>query len=97
MKNIEIIVDNQIEDSNELFTDSKRLKQILFNLIGNSIKFTSIGSIKLTVKDLGCCNDDIAYHQIQFQVKDTGLGIKQEDIPKLFKMFGKLGLSQSLN
>ena len=64
-------------------TDPNRLKQILLNLLSNALKFTFRGSIKiileLTMEGLLTVN-----------VKDTGIGIKNENISKLFSLFGKL-------
>ena len=53
-------------------TDSQRYKQILFNLVGNAIKFTFSGSIKITVSFIS--------KFLVTQVQDTGIGIKEEDI-----------------
>ena len=64
-------------------TDPNRLKQILLNLLSNALKFTFYGSIKiilqLTMEGL-----------LKISVLDTGIGIKNENIPKLFSLFGKL-------
>jgi len=68
-----------------IFTDKNRLCQILINLIGNSLKFTKKGGIEITVSD-----SDHHDEYIEFSVIDTGIGIKNEDKGKLFKMFGKL-------
>ncbi|MGL6195245.1 MAG: ATP-binding protein [Thermoguttaceae bacterium] len=62
-----------------LYGDDIRLKQVLWNIIGNAIKFTSTGGVTLTVQ----ANDT----SLMFIVADTGLGIKEEDIPKLFDVF----------
>ncbi len=66
----------------ELFTDKKLLKQVLLNLLSNAVKFTEKGYIKLSVKK--------EKDKIFFSVKDTGIGIQKEDIPKLFKNFSQL-------
>jgi len=69
--------------SRYLFTDKARLTQILINLIGNALKFTMKGGIFITAKE-----DNQGY--IELAVEDTGVGIKEEDHDKLFKIFGKL-------
>jgi len=74
-----------VMDERYIFTDKNRLCQILINLISNSLKFTKKGGIEITVAD-SCEYDD----HIEFSVVDTGIGIKNEDKGKLFKMFGKL-------
>jgi CheY-like chemotaxis protein len=63
-------------------SDPNRLKQILLNLFGNALKFTMEGSIKISLE-----SEDDKYI---IKVRDTGMGIKQEDQPKLFQLFGKL-------
>ena len=66
-------------------TDKGRLSQILINLLGNAFKFTFQGGI--TVK--ATLNSTLPA-RIRFSVIDTGIGIKQEDQKKLFKLFGRL-------
>jgi signal transduction histidine kinase/CheY-like chemotaxis protein len=60
-------------------TDPVRLRQVLYNLIGNAIKFTCAGEVSLRVQLLG--------NQVRFDVKDTGKGIPEKDLPNLFKPF----------
>lgn len=64
-------------------TDEKRLRQILINLLGNAIKFTKEGGVTLKV----------GYHhnQIQFQIEDTGVGIEQTELDKIFEPFKQVG------
>lgn len=76
-------------------SDQKCYKQVLFNLIGNSIKFTGTGdSITVRVRwadqkvleKAGTCD----HLFLLTEVVDTGCGIQQHDISKLFHYFGKL-------
>lgn len=67
-----------------LVTDPTRLRQILFNLIGNSIKFTQRGSI--SVRSYGC-KSSTGYPSVCFEVKDTGIGISPSHKDQLFEMF----------
>jgi len=60
-----------------------RLRQVLFNLIGNAIKFTFQGSIVISVKKIVINSKDY----ISISVQDTGIGIRKKDMGKLFKMF----------
>lgn len=62
-------------------TDPVRLRQILLNLLGNAIKFTEVGSVRL----VACLDQDRA--RIQFDIIDTGIGIDPEHLPKLFQPF----------
>lgn len=66
--------------------DVFRLKQILFNLLGNAVKFTLKGEIVLSVsyKKQG---DDLHFH---FTIKDTGIGFEEKDIPKIFNEFEQI-------
>ena len=69
--------------SMKLTSDAKRIKQVLINLISNSFKFTEVGGISLQIKLLR--QSDSSY--IQFSIVDSGIGISEFDMPKLFNMF----------
>jgi hypothetical protein len=64
--------------------DKNRYKQVLLNLLGNAIKFTEKGGVTITT------NYDSAANKLLTTVKDTGVGIRDEDKGKLFTFFGKL-------
>jgi len=63
-------------------SDRRRIKQILINLISNAIKFTARGEIKIKVIQ----KDEI----VEVSVRDSGIGIKKEDMDKLFKPFSQI-------
>jgi PAS domain S-box-containing protein len=67
-----------------VWTDSLRLKQVLVNLVNNAIKFTSQGSINLTLKVVKV---DSNYFSVEFVLKDTGIGIKLNSQRKIFQSF----------
>ena len=69
-----------------LILDEVRLRQILFNLIGNAVKFTEKGFIKLSVKKKYKKNDQSKL-DLLFFVEDTGIGIPQDQIFKIFESF----------
>jgi len=69
----------------QVITDQNRLRQILINLIGNAFKFTFEGGVDIIVT-----LDPEREGFIHFKVKDSGTGIKEEDMKKLFKMYGRL-------
>ena len=73
-----------------LWSDKSRIKQVLLNLMSNSVKFTFEGSITLSVS---VQSDSF----VEFWVEDTGIGIKQEDLSKLFILFGMIADSENLN
>src|SRR5690606_32014238 len=85
----------------EMVGDQRRVEQVLLNLLGNAVKFTESGSVRLTVDSLTdipqAINEpgDQPAHQIarpavRFQVSDTGIGIKPEDIDSLFRAFRQI-------
>jgi signal transduction histidine kinase/CheY-like chemotaxis protein len=71
-----------------IFADRIRVKQIILNLGSNAIKFTDSGSITLTA-------NKSSENEIMFTVRDTGIGIKPEDVPKVFEEFRQLDNSTS--
>ncbi|CAI2385084.1 unnamed protein product [Moneuplotes crassus] len=74
-------------------SDKGRIKQVLLNLISNSLKFTFKGSITVCAKAKKTRNGNY----IQFSVTDTGVGIKKEDQKRLFKLFGMAKSDRGLN
>ena len=72
-------LENNLPSGFQCNTDKLRLKQVLDNLLGNAVKFTSHGEVKLTVSLRG--------EWVHFSVKDTGIGISKEDVDHIFKRF----------
>ncbi|MFI1771463.1 PAS domain-containing protein [Thalassobellus citreus] len=70
--------------------DYIRLKQIITNLVNNAIKFTSKGEVVVHVNYIGKID---GVHEIQFKVKDSGIGITEENQKKLFKSFSQVDAS----
>ncbi|NEO26278.1 MAG: response regulator, partial [Kamptonema sp. SIO4C4] len=68
--------------------DEKRLRQVLINLLGNAIKFTDAGSVTLRVDVLEITDSQVS---LVFQIIDTGVGIAQDDLTKLFQAFEQVG------
>jgi len=83
-KKLELRTELDPELPQQIMADSLRLNQILMNLIGNAIKFTSSGSVTLKVEILSSKGNNI---RIRFSVIDTGIGIAQENIEKIFETF----------
>ena len=67
-----------------LYGDCMRIRQILINLANNAIKFTELGMVKI---DLTCHEMEDDMIELEFHVRDTGQGIKEEDLGKLFESF----------
>lgn len=70
--------------------DAKMLRQILMNLLSNAIKFTETGKVKLIVKGQEKSADS-ALKNIHFAVEDSGIGMKPEDVKKIFLPFEQVG------
>jgi len=87
-KNITLSLENEILDNVQVFADSERIKQVLINLIDNSVKYTlEKGSIKIKTKSSGKI--------VLISVEDTGLGIPKEDLPRIFERFYRVDKTRS--
>jgi CheY-like chemotaxis protein len=71
--------------------DPTRIRQVLTNLVGNALKFTETGEIVVTV---GARVED-GRHRVQFEVRDTGIGLRAEALQKLFTVFMQADQSMS--
>jgi signal transduction histidine kinase/DNA-binding response OmpR family regulator len=80
------------EIPDELHGDEIRLKQVLINLLGNAIKFTSHGSITLSLR---CERLGDASCLLCFSVSDTGIGLKEEDIGRIFSSFTQVDMKRN--
>lgn len=83
-KNIQLIEEYDERIPENLLGDPARLNQILLNLVSNAVKFTSEGSIKISVH-LGKEDDEKV--TIDFAITDTGIGIKKENLESIFENF----------
>ncbi|PRY50870.1 signal transduction histidine kinase [Arcticibacter pallidicorallinus] len=86
-KGLNIRMNNSIIGSDLLIGDPFRLKQILINVVGNAVKFTSQGEVTLTVTNRIVKRK--AY--LTIEVTDTGMGISEEDIKRIFTEFEQAG------
>jgi two-component system, sensor histidine kinase len=98
-KGLELIVDSRVQENLHIFTDALRLGQILRNLVANAVKFTSHGSVTITVE----LHEGAAQRILSIRVRDTGIGLTQaqQDMifgrfeqtdPSVHKQFGGSGL-----
>ena len=93
-KRLELILDvDPILAQAKIDSDRGRIKQVLLNLISNSLKFTFNGSITISAK----VKDELIQPMLEFGVIDTGVGIKEEDQAQLFKLFGMAKSDRGLN
>jgi CheY-like chemotaxis protein len=88
----------QLEDGvpEQVIGDVTRLRQILVNLIGNAVKFTSQGEIVVSVKMAAAMQgqaNSTTSGQLHFSVRDTGMGIPAERLAKLFRPFAQADVS----
>jgi len=74
----------QVPEGITLLSDKRHIKQVLLNLVSNAVKFTNQGSVKVAAR---VPEDD----NLEVRVIDTGIGIKQEDMEKLFQPFQQIG------
>ena len=83
-KDVEILFDVDERLPHTLYGDALRIRQIIINLVNNAIKFTEQGYVKLQIRLGRIQGDDV---EILVAVKDTGQGIREEDLGKLFGFF----------
>jgi polar amino acid transport system substrate-binding protein len=83
-KNIEFLIETAPEIPPVLIGDPLRLGQVLINLAGNAVKFTSKGAVIVSVDLNKVTKDNI---ELRFTVKDSGIGLSQSEIDKLFRPF----------
>lgn len=89
-KNLELNLDIQFKDDKKpkfINADSGKLRQILLNLIDNGIKFTQMGKVVLSIDCKTISEDQI---MLMFSIRDTGIGISEEDKSKLFQKFSQI-------
>jgi hypothetical protein len=83
-KGVELSLKLDLREVDSVLTDAQRLKQILLNLIGNAIKFTEQGFVTLTAQSRHAFDDSV---EVEFEVRDSGIGIPQQAIADLFQPF----------
>jgi two-component system, sensor histidine kinase and response regulator len=85
-RNIELILSYSTQCMHVLVGDSLRLEQVLRNLLSNAVKFTDKGEIELRVHTLEATEDKVT---LEFSVRDTGIGMNQEQVERLFTPFSQ--------
>jgi signal transduction histidine kinase/DNA-binding NarL/FixJ family response regulator len=76
-----------------IHADEKRLRQVLLNLLGNAIKFTDNGKVTLSVTQQPITNNQqfTTNNQICFEIRDTGVGMSEKQLQKIFQPFEQVG------
>ena len=93
-KDVELILDIAPDLPRRIVGDCERIKQVIINLSNNAVKFTRQGQVALKV---GFTKTDVDEMRLEVAIKDTGIGIKKEDLPRLFKSFQQLDSKRNRN
>jgi len=93
-KGLTLSVDIAEDLPNNLFGDEVRVRQVLLNLVGNAIKFTSEGEVAISVE---CIEQTSEAAVVHFQVRDTGIGLAPEKCEQIFEAFTQADTSTTRN
>ena len=94
-KNLSFITDVDESLPDRLFGDVVRVRQVITNILNNAVKYTDQGSVSLKItgtKEVPSSSDAKALLRLSISVKDTGIGISQENMSKLFGKFERVDL-----
>ncbi len=91
-KGLELILDFDYDIKHHLLGDYAKLRQIILNLLNNAIKYTYNGSIKILVKLLEDKQKDV---KLLFEISDSGIGMEDEYLDKIFDKFFQIDLGDS--
>ncbi|HVV53849.1 MAG TPA: two-component regulator propeller domain-containing protein [Mucilaginibacter sp.] len=89
-QNLDLVYQIEPNVPTQLIGDGLRLRQVLINLVGNAIKFTSKGEIFISVKTVAGQDNET---ELVFSVRDTGIGIPADKLDRLFKPFSQVDSS----
>jgi signal transduction histidine kinase/DNA-binding response OmpR family regulator len=89
-KGIELVLDVEADVPDPVIGDPGRLRQVLINLIGNAIKFTESGEVVVRARAHGTKGPGIA---VEFDVRDTGIGLTEEESGRIFAVYSQLDSS----
>lgn len=89
-KGIEVVVRMSMDLPQQLRGDAVRLRQVLFNLIGNAIKFTESGEVVIEVEEQWSGEDEVGVH---VAIRDTGIGIPADRLERIFQSFTQVDSS----
>ncbi|HKY53579.1 MAG TPA: ATP-binding protein, partial [Anaerolineales bacterium] len=85
-KNISLFIDENSDQDVEVYADNTRLRQVMINLVNNSIKFTEKGKISLCARPMDGA-------RVLISVKDTGIGIPADQLEAIFQEFTQVDTS----
>ena len=93
-KSLNFFVNVDPKIPSELFGDDTRINQIILNLLTNAVKYTHEGSVTLNIEAKERMSDKV---KLYVEVKDTGIGIKEDDMDRLFESFERLDVTRNRN
>lgn len=90
VRNKDLALQLQVDESlpHGLLLDATRLRQVLFNLLGNAVKFTDEGHVRLTAKAHNI-DDHLSKLDLHIEVADSGIGIPADEIDQIFELFAQ--------
>ncbi len=91
-KGLKFVLDVDKNIPEHLYGDEDHIRQIIVNLIDNAVKYTSEGTITLSVKSSPMEHNRV---KLKISVKDTGIGIRKDDIKKLFHSFERVNMAET--
>ncbi len=95
-KGLKLNVDVREDIPSKYFGDDVRIRQVITNILTNAVKYTHEGDVSMRIS--GHPNvDEKGYYDLHVEVADTGIGIKQEDIPKLFTPYERIEEQRNRN
>ena len=83
-KGLAFLVDNQVANNRVVRSDRNRIRQVINNLVGNAIKFTTEGQVKISVTETHLDDQMV---RLRFEISDTGIGISHDHQSKIFEPF----------
>lgn len=83
-KYVAFFIENEIKTTRKFIGDALRLKQVLLNLVSNAFKFTEKGKVILSIKQENISTEKV---KLTFSVKDSGIGMNDEQLGKIFNAF----------
>ena len=92
-KDLQYIASHDRSLPDELNGDRIRIQQIMVNLLNNAVKYTRKGQVRFSIT--GERGNDPSYITLHITVTDTGIGIRKEDLPKLFHSFQRIDLKET--
>jgi len=93
-KGLELKIDVDESVPSKLYGDDVRLTQVVINLLTNAVKYTEKGSVTLRIRNSEIKDDNVS---LRFDVIDTGIGIKNQDMDKLFNTFERIEEKRNRN